>query len=302
MAKNEVKKEGANIVKGNENGAQAPSNESDIPTPGAGDEKKGDEPLPPIVGNPDVVSAAKEICLVIPYLKEAAQGGELMYALRSIGKNFPAGVKVIVIGDAEPWFSEEVVHIAHSKTSDNPQIDTLNKILELITSSEVPDDFIFSNDDIYFVSPVELCDIQVLKTYGKIIGDEKTVYGRNKLRTIKLLDKEGLKLRNFDTHTPFYFNKEKLVEMFEKFPEAQTDGVLLYSLYMNLHYPNHIAVDIDNLTDNWLLRLIRANAAKSDFDKYISNKKFLNNAEGGFGELLYNYLEENFGEKSIFEI
>ena len=81
-----------------------------------------------------------------------------------------------------------------------------------ITSELVSRDFVWTNDDIYFVSPVMLADIQVLKCIGELNPDKfKGIYSQNLQNTMALLDSYKLPKNNFATHTPVVFNKERLV-------------------------------------------------------------------------------------------
>ena len=49
--------------------------------------------------------------VVIPYCKEFAQGRELLFTLRSWYNNARFPANLVIIGDREDWFSEEVTVI-----------------------------------------------------------------------------------------------------------------------------------------------------------------------------------------------
>lgn len=245
----------------------------------------------------------QKLTVVFPYFKEMAQGKELLYAMRSIGLNLREDFKVVVIGDSEDWFSDEVIHIAADRVSENPQVDTLYKLMLAIGDERVSDGFIWANDDIYTVSPTLLADIQVLTAQGKLayLPNSTKVYEVNRNKTVELLKKLGLKDHNYDTHTPFYFEKEKLVELFEKIDALNSEGLLLPSIYFNSYFGDHTPAQIDGVTGNYMLRIMSKNTNPADFQKYIVGKKFLNNAEAGYNSVLVSYLEKNFSEKSRFE-
>ena len=80
--------------------------------------------------------------------------------------SFPANL--VIIGDREDWFSEEVTVIEHQRTSDNPQIDTMEKLKLAIESPEVTERFIWTNDDIYPVNRVSLAHIEIPKVLGEL--------------------------------------------------------------------------------------------------------------------------------------
>lgn len=257
---------------------------------------------------PEIVTP--KLSIVIPYLKSKAQGDELLYALRSIAKNLREVCQVIIIGDREPWFSDQVLVIDSPVVSDNPQIDTLNKLKEAIASELVSDKFIWSNDDVYFNSPVMAYDIQILVAEGKLIpiSDSKSIYDINRNKTIDILkkmevtSKVNFPMDNYDVHIPFFYEKEKLVELFEEIPELNTEGLLIPSLYLNLIFGDHIPMQVDGIRGEYLLRINSKNPDLSTFNKFVANKKFLNNSENGYNDVLVNYLKTKFPDKSAFEL
>lgn len=239
--------------------------------------------------------------VVIPYCKEFAQGRELLFALRSWYNNalFPANL--VIIGDREDWFGEEVTVIEHQRTSDNPQIDTMEKLKLAIESSEVTERFIWTNDDIYLVNRVSLAHIEIPKVLGELNPSQfKGVYANNMSRTVMLLDKIGLPKLNYGTHTPVLFEKPKLMEMLERFPEAES-GVLFSSLYFNSQaFPAHPVV-LNWKTDQFLLPVISQNPDEQKAKELLRRKVFQNNTVSGHSAWLEKFLEQMFPEPSIFE-
>lgn len=239
--------------------------------------------------------------VVIPYCKEFAQGRELLFALRSWYEKtcFPANL--VIIGDREDWFGEEIFVIEHQRTSDNPQIDTMEKLKLAIESPEVTERFIWTNDDIYLVNRVSLAHIEIPKVLGDLNPKKfKGVYAENMSRTIMLLDKFGLPKQNYGTHTPVLFEKFKLVEMLERFPEAES-GVLFSSLYFNSQAFPAYPIVLDWETDQFLLPVISQKPNEERAIELIQRKVFLNNTVSGHSAWLEKFLEQMFPEPSIFE-
>jgi len=280
---------------------------------GKEEEKKEIKNLQPLEGSEEtqgrglIIAEVPKLTVCIPYLKSAAQGDELRYALRSLQKNMCEEFQVVIIGDREDWFSDEIIHIESVQFSKNPQIDTLEKLKLAIADERVSDHFIWSNDDIYMVSPVMLADIQILTAHGKLKrmeGSPKT-YEINRNKTIDLIGRFGngeMPIHNYDTHTPVFYDKEKLVELFEELPELSSEGLLLPSIYFNAFFWNVIPQQIDNLNGNYLLRVVSPNPDRNVFSKLVRDKKFLNNAESGYSPLLLEFLETKFSEPSCFEV
>lgn len=239
--------------------------------------------------------------VVIPYCKDFAQGRELLFALRSWYEKtcFPANL--VIIGDREDWFSDEVSFIEHQRTSDNPQIDTMEKLKLAIESPEVTERFIWTNDDIYLVNRVSLAHIEIPKVLGDLNPKKfKGVYAENMSRTIMLLDKFGLPKQNYGTHTPVIFEKFKLAEMLERFPEAES-GVLFSSLYFNSQAFPAYPVVLDWETDQFLLPIISQKPNEEKAVELLQRKVFLNNTVSGHSSWLEKFLEQMFPEPSIFE-
>lgn len=239
--------------------------------------------------------------VVIPYCKEFAQGKELLFAVRSWYGNARFPANLVIVGDREDWFDDEVTVIDHQRTSDNPQIDTLEKLKLAIESTEVTERFIWTNDDIYLINRISLAHIELPKVLGALEPDNfNGTYAENLRRTVALLDKAGLPKLNYSTHTPVLFEKSKLKEMLNRFPEAES-GVLFSSLYFNSQpSPTHPVV-LSWQTDQFLLPVVSKNPNEKLAKELMMKKVFLNNAVSGYSPWLEGLLERMFPEPCIFE-
>lgn len=271
----------------------------ELPEPDGGIQDQGDG---------SVEKPAARLAVVIPYLKAQAQGSELLYAIRSIAKNFMEdSIQLVVIGDSEDWFGSEILHIEHQCIGGNPQADVLDKVKVILADDRISDEFVWTNDDIYFVAPTTLEDIRLLKAEGKLCKEPHngSLYNANRSKTIDLLLSKDLPIRNFDAHMPISFTKEQMVEVFEAFPEMHTEGLLMASMYFNYHVrPDWPAVKLDWESDEWKLRVIsglETEEKKQTFRRLIGTKRFLNHSEAGFSKLLMDWLSRQFPEKSRFE-
>lgn len=249
----------------------------------------------------DVQKPQNHTTVVIPYCKEFAQGKELLFAVRSWNEHTRFPANLVVIGDRENWFSDEITVIEHRRTSDNPQIDTMEKLKQAIESPEVTERFVWSNDDIYLVNGVSLAHIELPKVLGALNPNPFSgTYVENMRKTISLLDKAGLPKLNYGTHTPMLFEKSKLKELFERFPEAES-GVLFSSLYFNSQpFPTHPYL-LDWPTDQFLLPVKSKNPDESTVKELLKKKVFLNNAESGYSPWFEGFLERMFPEPCVFE-
>lgn len=249
----------------------------------------------------------KKIAVIIPYLKGKAQGLELLYAVRSIAKNFTEDdYQLVVIGDKEDWFSDEILFIDKPCIGSNPQADVIDKIKTILVDESIPEEFVWTNDDIYFVSPTTMSDLRILKTDGllKTDGSART-YNKNRERTIKALLRLGRPIRNFATHMPVVYEKEKMMSVFETFSHEMEAGLLLSSAYFNLHFDAQVRAEKCNwFKDSWSLRVIsdlRSEDKKQLFRDLIVKKHFLNHSEEGFSKLLMDWLARQFSTTCKFE-
>lgn len=240
------------------------------------------------------------ISVVIPYRADEANGQELRFALRSLEKNFKEPFHIVVIGDKEDWFDEDnILHIPFESKDDNPQVNIIEIMKIAIADNRVTSSFVWSNDDIYLLNEISTAHIAIPKALG-VFDPEKYNghYKSNMLHTIALLQAQGLPSVNYGTHTPFFFEKSKLQEMFEKFPEALKGDCLFESLY----YAGQFPVILDWIHDNWLLPIISSNPDPKQLQSFSEKKFFLNNNPRSYSPTLEKFLYERFPEMSRFEI
>lgn len=242
------------------------------------------------------------VTVVIPYRREFAQGKELLFALRSWQKNVRFGINVVVIGDREDWFSDEITFIEHQPVSNNAQVDTFAKLKIAVESPEVTGRFIWTNDDIYVMNPIGLAHVELPKVNGMLVPIRfKGLYAENVKRTKDLLEKNQLPCLNYGTHMPMLLDRGCLTAMFERFPELENDGYLFTSVYYNsLPYPTH-PVYMDWKTDQILLPVVSQNPDENKVIDLLSHKVFMNNAPSGYSPWLESFLEKVFPDPSDFE-
>ncbi len=250
------------------------------------------------------------IDIIYPYVHEVETGGfaqweELRYSFRSLQKNFKEKFRIWLVGDKPPWLSDEVNFISspRGKTT-NPPIDIVHKMLKVIKNSEISEDFIWMNDDIYFINPVKLKDITSLKAIGNLNNIHRstnTVFRVNLWKTFDLLKKLHLPTWNYSTHLPFYFNKEKLLKIIKRF-SMNKNSFLVTTLYHNYHFPQAHPTILNVREDKIKIGIYKSDPDFDQLRKYMEYKKFLNHSQTGFSEGIKEILIEMFPNKSKFEI
>lgn len=240
--------------------------------------------------------------VVIPYLKSKAIGEELKYSVRAWRKNLP-DCKIVVIGDAEDWFSDELTFIPAPVVSENPQVDVAAKMFVAIASSEVSEEFIWSNDDIVPICRVHLSDISLLKSNG-LLSDNKqvaTLYNENRSKTIDVLKTHRNACFDYSTHTPFLFTKRDLVSVFEKY-QVGDQGYLISSLYYNTVFNDYRPIKITGGMDcNFTAYIYRPDVPKTSLEKVFAERKYINYNDKGY-PLAIARLAELFPDKCDLEV
>ena len=232
------------------------------------------------------------VSVVIPYCKEYAQGNELLFALRSWYQNA-----------AEEWMDgENLTLIECPRCSDIPSVDTLHKLWTAQESPEVTGAFIWTNDDIYLMNPVGLDHIRIPKVLGPLRPESYSGHYRAAMRhTMELLAESGLPALNYGTHTPLWFEKERLAAFLPADDPKATEGTLFTSLYFNQCNTVH-PVRLDWKTDPFLLPVVSREPDEKYVYRLLQNKVFMNNARSGYSPWLEKFLERRFPDKSPCEL
>lgn len=142
------------------------------------------------------------------YKKTSDRGRELQFSLRSLANITNWNGQVFIIGHRETWLTG--VTVIDAEKDAEPHIDRNNKLRAIVASKEIPDDFIFMNDDFYCTEPTELTAMY----NGSLDTDALGNWATSKRETAKFLQDNGIESPlNYDIHTPILFNKQKLAEV-----------------------------------------------------------------------------------------
>lgn len=153
---------------------------------------------------------------------------EIRYSLRSL-INLPHD-NVYVIGEKPDFFSDNVIHIPAEDPFDVKQKNAFHKLTIACNTKEISDDFILMNDDFFILKPVD----DVPHYYKRSLEDsikyhisEKGDYYEAMVHTFNLLKKKG---KDFSHHSPFVYNKKRLLTLLKK---EYGGTVHLRTLYAN---------------------------------------------------------------------
>ena len=255
----------------------------------------------------DKLQSEKVTHFVYPFLESAADWKEILYSIRSIEKNYQGSFKIFIVGDLpEELDQSKVTFISSPGTSHkdgNQPLDIVVKLQKVVSDERINDDFIWMNDDIYFVNPVFYEDIAILKAVENLEGlqrNENTPYRKNLWNTFDLLKQNKCSLFNYGTHLPFVYNKEKMSELIKRF-NLKNEALLISSLYHNYFFSHAKPFILNVSSDNIKIGIYKKNPNFTALSEFLTKKKFFNHSVTGFSENIQNILENLFPEKSRFE-
>jgi hypothetical protein len=153
---------------------------------------------------------------------------ELRYCLRGLEMYCQDLDRVIISGEKPDWI-QNIIHVP-CKDAHSPTLSIWNKTL---AGSKETDEFLFCNDDYFFLKSFIAAEYP--NYYTDVTGNSP--YKRILRRTIKVCEQSGLSEYNYDVHKPMRFNSAKFQETYKYFswhlPIDQ--GLLMKSCYGNLH-------------------------------------------------------------------
>ncbi|MFA5420043.1 MAG: hypothetical protein WC341_16440 [Bacteroidales bacterium] len=247
----------------------------------------------------------KKVTIVIPYILGPDNGLELRYTLRSIEKNFRHdNYEIIVIGDKPDWLTN-INHVPFTRvpvrdfrTFD----DQLMKLYVALTECDITNDFIWTYDDTYFTSEVKLDDIKSLKAIRRIYSRntvEDFPGGSNwKICIMKALDDTGGKFV-YETHLPRWYNKRKMLTLFDKFDMLNRPTVIA-TLYYNYFFKDQEPQLIEDNKDH-IRFLCRSTFEPDRLEKIMRRSKFSNNNPAVWNKIFTETLQRIFPDSSKYE-
>lgn len=248
----------------------------------------------------DVPVQSNGISVVIPF-GPSDDETKLIYLIRSIERSLVDAHQIVIVGATPSIAFNNVLVIEHELKSSNAELNLVHAIQAACLNEAVSDKFVVAPLNTYFISPVELADIAILKTTKPrilSIADETALSN-----TLRLLSDDGIEnARNFACLLPFVLEKAKFVGLFTAFPELDTIPTFIESIYYNHYCGNRSSLELDFAKDNVKLNLISAEPNVEKLKELIANKKFVTLWESSAGDFTDNYLNVKFAEKCSLEL
>lgn len=221
---------------------------------------------------------------IIPHFHCNNSNEQLLVCTRTIKQNFPEHNNIFVVGDVPPWLNVNSVPLARHRSGFGSKfVDQQKKLLHCLKTQKVTKNFIWCDDDVFFINPTSLEDIQDPYVEEKINQQAGRRWRAVLELTFKYTHEKNNRSVNFETHLPTIMETKKAIEMLE---EIGDHPVHIKSAYFNM-FPGKMK-KLDET-----IKRIRKNQA---FD----NAKIINTSPESF-EIVKEQLLQSFNTKSELE-
>ena len=228
---------------------------------------------------------------IVYFVKEAPRNEELRYSLRSVAANMPHK-RVWIFGGCPTNIAPDI-YVKVNQEGDT-KWDKVRAMFKMAAENkELTDNFILFNDDFYVMEPTDHLFPAyrgTLQEYIKVIEDnyrhQPTSYTRLLRECDKKLESLGKTKFAYELHTPFIFNKKKLLRVIEEFPDQHCTRTFYGNLYK---------IGGERRSD------VKVFSDKPPFDfkatQFLSSDDTVVNVNNA----VWRYLRKTFNKKSEFE-
>lgn len=164
---------------------------------------------------------------IVYFVKESFINEELRYSLRSVCKNMPHK-RVWIFGGCPKGIIPDV-YWKVSQKGETKWDRVKNMFLMACQNKEITDDFILFNDDFFVMKPVSKIDPWYRSTMEEHIGVLGAGSYKDLLKNVS--KKLGPDAKSYELHTPFIFNKKKLLDLIKSSPEMHCTRTMYGNKY-----------------------------------------------------------------------
>lgn len=188
---------------------------------------------------------------IVYFVKEGGDKEELRYSLRSVCKNMPHK-RVWIFGGCPANIVPDVrVRVAQTGRTKWDKVRNMYRMV--CENKEITDDFIMFHDDFFvmqptdYIVPLHRC---TLDGHIEILEPRKpTEYSRLLRKCRDTLG--GHNLLSYEIHTPFVFNRQKLLDILNKYPDLHCNRTVYGNLYYQEYSQPHSDVKIFSVKPNF---------------------------------------------------
>jgi len=225
------------------------------------------------------------------YICKDGDNEELRYSIRSIVKNCDVE-NIWVVGGKPSWYIGNYIEV---KQNLSKYKNAHNNFKHICDSSEIPEDFIFMNDDFFITKQTENITTYFDRTLLNKIERYENILGRNsyinRMKTTqqKLLSMQINTPLNYEIHVPMLINKNNFKKIV-----GINHNLLYRSMYGNIYGVKGNEIEDVKVYDS-------VNMQSLSYD-YASNKyNFLSTESGSFIKLKNDGVFDMFNLKTKYE-
>lgn len=171
-----------------------------------------------------------DVCYVV---KDTPDNEELRYSLRTL-QNLP-NVRNVWIYGGKPDFLVEKYH-KRSFPQEGSKWENSNKIFwEIVNDDDISDDFYLMMDDVFIMQPIHNF---INFSRNSMATHRHSTYYDEKRNAMNWLLRHKKPIRDFDSHRPFLYNREKVKQLFPHYPN-QTNFRSVYGNWYGIPTENH---------------------------------------------------------------
>lgn len=238
------------------------------------------------------------ISIVIPYVKTS--NDDLKFALRSWEKYADFDYQIWLIGEPPEWYTGNSIKM--DRIMFNVARDITCKLLEIVATDEITEDFIYTYDDVYLLKKTSLADLKRIIASRQVIRGEITPGNASRVwkmrfeETISQLQQNDL--YGYETHLPRVLNKIILTKVISDFKLTEKD-LMFSTLYFNKYFnPPEIILGRQDTIKLGLYEPKNYDQIKAT---YI-DQQFMNHSDRGNTEGLRKFRSELFATVSKNEL
>lgn len=221
---------------------------------------------------------------------------ELRYSLRSVEKFLTGYGNVYIVGERPEWVGN-IIHIQADDTGRSRPEMIMRKILKACQEPGLSDNFLFLNDDFFFLQPAEaetmpyLYDCTLAEAiekkrkggpYKQALANTQHVLGCNR--------KPGL---HYDIHTPVIYNKREFPRVMNSY-NWDRFGMVVKSLYCN-----SVGVQEEQYPD---CKIDQPCETEGQLKALIPDRMLFSVGDNAVNDVFKNYIQKLFPTKSKFEL
>jgi hypothetical protein len=188
---------------------------------------------------------------------------ELLFSLRGLEK-FADVDRVFVIGDNPGFLNPETTKLFPFEETGTKDYRIAKKV-EFACGTDISDDFLFCNDDHFFMKPIG--EIPYYQKGDLGVPQPRALYDSYLNQTKQLLQNHGKTTYLFDVHCPIIYNKDKFMELAPLWGKER--NYVVKSVYCNWHGldgPHYRDHKLKKLADSHDLSRITENEVFSVYD------------------------------------